>query len=230
MNNYTIKELSLNDRPMEKLMNCGVESLSDIELLAILIGSGTKTKNAIALADEILKIKIKDNSLLYTTIEQLMQIEGIGLTKSCRIISGLELGKRLSKIDRFEKISLDSPQSVANYLYIHYSQSIREEFCILLLDTKNKVISIETISIGTINQSLVHPREVFRIAIMKNSNSIILTHNHPSGDPTPSREDILITERLIKAGEYLGIKILDHLVIGKNKFISLREKKLVKGF
>lgn len=230
MNNYTIKELSQNDRPMEKLMNYGVDGLSDIELLAILIGSGTKKKNAIVLADEILKIKMKDNNLLYTSVEQLMQIDGIGLTKACRIIAGLELGKRLSKIDRFEKMSLDSPESVANYLYMHYIRAVKEEFCILLLDTKNKVIAIETISIGTINQSLVHPREVFRSAIMKNSNSIILAHNHPSGDPTPSREDILITERLIKAGEYLGIKILDHLVIGKNKFISLREKKLVKGF
>lgn len=230
MNNYTIKDLSLNDRPMEKMMNLGVESLSDIELLAILIGSGTKKKNAIALADDILRVKHKENNLLYTSIEKLMEIEGIGLTKSCRIISGLELGKRLSKIDRFNQISFDSPESVANYLYIHYNNSTKEEFCILFLDTKNRVISVDTISIGTINQSLVHPREVFRSAILKNCNSIILAHNHPSGDPTPSREDVLITERLIKAGEYLGIKILDHLVIGKNKFISLREKKLVKGF
>lgn len=100
----------------------------------------------------------------------------------------------------------------------------------MFLDTKNKVIGTQTVSIGTINQSLVHPREVFRYAIMKNSNSILLSHNHPSGDPTPSKEDILITERLIKAGEYIGIKVLDHLVIGDRRYISLRAENLVRGF
>lgn len=230
MNNYRIKEINVNERPMEKILHYGVESLSNSELLAILIGSGTKNKNAIFLAEDILKYKIRDKDLLYTSIEQLMKIDGIGLSKASRIISGLELGKRLSKIDKSQSVSLSNPDSVADFLYEYFRGSYKEEFCVLFLDTKNKVIGAQTVSIGTINQSLVHPREVFRYAIMKNSNSIILSHNHPSGDPTPSKEDILITERLIKAGEYIGIRVLDHLIIGDRRYISLREENLVRGF
>lgn len=230
MNNYRIKEINVNERPMEKILHYGVESLSNSELLAILIGSGTKNKNAIFLAEDILKYKIRDKDLLYTSIEQLMKIDGIGLSKASRIISGLELGKRLSKIDKSQSVSLSNPDSVADFLYEYFRDSYKEEFCVLFLDTKNKVIGAQTVSIGTINQSLVHPREVFRYAIMKNSNSIILSHNHPSGDPTPSKEDILITERLIKAGEYIGIRVLDHLIIGDRRYISLREENLVRGF
>lgn len=230
MNNYRIKEISQDERPMEKLLNYGVSFLSDTELLAILIGSGTRKKNAIFLAEEILRYKIKDKNLLYTSVEKLMEIEGIGLTKSTRILAGLELGKRLSKLDKFQSINFTDPDTVANYLFEYFRDSYKEEFCVLLLDTKNRVIGTKTISIGTINQSLVHPREVFREAIMKNSNSIILSHNHPSGEPKPSKEDILITERLIEAGRYIGIKILDHLIIGDHKYISLKEKNLVRGF
>ena len=230
MNNFRIKEIKENERPMEKLLQYGVNSLSNSELLAILIGSGTKNKNAIYLAEEILKYKIRDKDLLYTSMEQLMEIDGIGLSKASRIISGLELGNRLAKIDKSQNISLSSPYTVAEFLYEYFRDSYKEEFCVLFLDTKNKVIGTQTVSIGTINQSLVHPREVFRYAIMKNSNSILLSHNHPSGDPTPSKEDILITERLIKAGEYIGIKVLDHLVIGDRRYISLRAENLVRGF
>ncbi|EHR34685.1 RadC family protein [Helcococcus kunzii] len=230
MNNFRIKEIKENERPMEKLLQYGVNSLSNSELLAILIGSGTKNKNAIYLAEEILKYKIRDKDLLYTSMEQLMEIDGIGLSKASRIISGLELGNRLAKIDKSQNISLSSPDTVAEFLYEYFRDSYKEEFCVLFLDTKNKVIGTQTVSIGTINQSLVHPREVFRYAIMKNSNSILLSHNHPSGDPTPSKEDILITERLIKAGEYIGIKVLDHLVIGDRRYISLRAENLVRGF
>ncbi|MFL8970275.1 DNA repair protein RadC [Helcococcus kunzii] len=230
MNNFRIKEIKENERPMEKLLQYGVNSLSNSELLAILIGSGTKNKNAIYLAEEILKYKIRDKDLLYTSMEQLMEIDGIGLSKASRIISGLELGNRLAKIDKSQNISLSSPDTVAEFLYEYFRDSYKEEFCVLFLDTKNKGIGTQTVSIGTINQSLVHPREVFRYAIMKNSNSILLSHNHPSGDPTPSKEDILITERLIKAGEYIGIKVLDHLVIGDRRYISLRAENLVRGF
>lgn len=228
MQNYTIKEIDKNERPMEKLYTYGRESLSNFELLAILIGSGTKKKNAIQLAEEILYKIYNNKQLLYTNIEQLLEIEGIGLSKASRIIAGLELGKRLSKIDKIESISLTRPDSVADYLFEYFRDSYKEEFVCLLLDTKNRVISVESISKGTINQTLVHPREVFRRAITQNANSIIISHNHPSGDPTASREDILITERLVKAGEYIGIKVLDHIVIGDNRYISFRDKGLIE--
>lgn len=228
MENYTIKEIIKYERPMEKLATYGRQSLTNSELLAILIGSGTKKKNAIKLADEILHKKHTSKSLLYTDIKQLLEIDGIGLSKASRIVAGLELGKRLSKIDKMERISFNSPDTVADYLFDHFRDSYKEEFVVLLLDTKNRIISVKTISQGTINQTLVHPREVFRDAIMHNANSIMVSHNHPSGDPTASQEDILITNRLIKAGEYIGIKVLDHIVIGDNKYISFREKGLIK--
>ena len=228
MNNYTIKEISKNDRPMEKLYNYGKEVLSDSELLAIILGSGHKNKNAIFLADEILKVYFKDKNLLFSFIDQLMEINGIGLSKASRIIASLELGKRLSKYETMNNISLTSPDSVANYLFEHFRDSYREEFLILILDTKNKIKASKTVSIGSINQTLVHPREVFRFAITNNANSIILSHNHPSGDPSPSHEDILITKRLQEAGKLIGIKVLDHIIIGNDKYISLREKKIIE--
>lgn len=228
MNNYTIKEISKNDRPMEKLYNYGKEVLSDSELLAIILGSGHKNKNAIFLADEILKVYFKDKNLLFASIDQLMEINGIGLSKASRIIASLELGKRLSKYETMNNISLTSPDSVANYLFDHFRDSYREEFLILILDTKNKIKASKTVSIGSINQTLVHPREVFRFAITNNANSIILSHNHPSGDPSPSHEDILITKRLQEAGKLIGIKVLDHIIIGNDKYISLREKKIIE--
>ncbi|WP_297377814.1 DNA repair protein RadC [uncultured Helcococcus sp.] len=228
MNNYTIKEISKNDRPMEKLYNYGKEVLSDSELLAIILGSGHKNKNAIFLADEILKVYFKDKNLLFASIDQLMEINGIGLSKASRIIASLELGKRLSKYETMNNISLTSPDSVANYLFDHFRDSYREEFLILILDTKNKIKASKTVSIGSINQTLVHPREVFRFAITNNANSIILSHNHPSGDPSPSHEDILITKRLQEAGKLIGIKVLDHIIIGHDRYISLREKKIIE--
>ena len=228
MNNYTIKEISKNDRPMEKLYNYGKEVLSDSELLAIILGSGHKNKNAIFLADEILKVYFKDKNLLFASIDQLMEINGIGLSKASRIIASLELGKRLSKYETMNNMSLTSPDSVANYLFDHFRDSYREEFLILILDTKNKIKASKTVSIGSINQTLVHPREVFRFAITNNANSIILSHNHPSGDPSPSHEDILITKRLQEAGKLIGIKVLDHIIIGNDKYISLREKKIIE--
>lgn len=227
---FTIKEIHQDNRPMEKLLNYGVDSLSNVELLAILIGSGTKGRNAIDLASHILNGDSKDKFLLYMTVENLMSFKGIALTKATRIKAGLELGKRLGKMDSFDKISLNNPETVAEYLYKYYRDSLKEEFLIILLDTKNKPISVESISIGTINKSIVHPRDVFRQAINRNANSIILAHNHPSGDPSPSNEDLDVTNRLIEAGKLVGINVVDHVIVGSNRYISLREKNLVRGF
>lgn len=228
MKNYTIKEISKTERPMEKLYFYGKDSLSNSELLAILIGSGIKNKNAITLSEEILKFQFTGSKLLFCSVNQLMKIEGIGLSKACRILAGLELGKRLSKLDKIKSISFTNPDSVAEYLFEHFRDSYREEFIILLLNTKNNVISAKTIFTGTLNQALIHPREIFREAVLSGASSIILSHNHPSGDPTPSEEDISITLKLIEAGRNIGIKVLDHLIIGHLKYISLKEKGIIK--
>ncbi|NLW53039.1 MAG: DNA repair protein RadC [Tissierellia bacterium] len=227
VNKKTIKDLSEEKRPMEKLINYGVANLSDKELLAILIGSGTRDHNAIELAQKILEEDFLDNQLLFASVEELMQIKGIGISKSTRIVAGLELGKRLGMIDRYNQISYNNPETVAEYFYSHYQQSSTEEFVVLILDSKNKLIALETISVGTINSTIVHPREVFKGAIKRSANAIILVHNHPSGDPTPSDEDIRITKRLAEVGEIVGIKVLDHIVVGKNRHISLRERNII---
>ena len=222
-----IKDLEKDKRPMEKLIKEGVKEISNQELLAILIGSGTREKNAIDLADELLNRKFVDNQLLFASVEELMENKGIGLAKATRILAGLELGRRLAMIDKFDRISYNSPESVAEYFYDHYSHSPREEFVALILDSKNKLISIDTISIGTINTTIVHPREVFKNAIKRSANAVILVHNHPSGDPTPSKEDIQITKRLFEVGEIVGINVLDHIVIGANRHYSFKEKGLI---
>jgi len=222
-----IKDLEEGKRPMEKLMSHGVEALSNIELLAILIGSGTKDKNALEISEQILNEDFCGKLLLYASVEELIKIKGIHIAKASRILSGLELGRRLGKIDKSEQISYNNPNSVAEYFYNHYQHSTTEEFVILILDSKNKLIAIDSISKGTINSTIVHPREVFKNAIKKSANSIILVHNHPSGDPTPSDEDISITKRLKTCGEIIGINVLDHIIVGANKHISLREKNII---
>lgn len=227
MEKITIKEIPVEDRPMEKLVRYGAEYLSDEELLAILIGTGTRDSNAIECADALLKKKFSKNWLLKASIYELREVQGIGTVKACRIIAGLTLGKRLTEKRDFNKISLTDPKTVANYFFNVYSTETREIFCCILLDTKNKPISNEIISIGTLNATLVHPREVFRRAIHAGANSIIVAHNHPSGDPMPSDEDIKLTKRLVDSGKIIGIEILDHIVVGNQKYISMKQHKMM---
>lgn len=215
------------DRPMEKLIRLGIGQLTNDELLAILIGSGTRDLSALDLAREILDDIFPGKTLLYSLVDELMEIKGIGKSKATRILAGLELGRRLGMKDRMEEISYNSPDTVAQYFYEHYKHSSTEEFVILILDSKNKLIAIDTISVGTINYTVVHPREVFKNAIKRSANSIILVHNHPSGDPNPSSEDIRVTKRLVEVGKLLGINVLDHIVVGANKHISFKEKNLI---
>lgn len=224
-----IKDLDVNERPMEKLMMLGPKCLTNYELLAILIGSGSKYKNALELSKYILDQAFIKNQLLFASVEELMQVNGIGVSKSTRILAGLELGRRLGMIDTYDQISYNSPDTVAEYFYYHYKHSTIEEFVILILDSKNKLIALDSISVGTINSTLVHPREVFKNAIKRSANSIILVHNHPSGDPSPSNEDILISKRLKEVGEIVGIKVLDHIIIGSNRHVSLKEKNIIWG-
>ncbi len=227
MENITIKEIPVEDRPMEKMTRYGAEYLSDEELLAILIGTGTRDNNAIECADILLKKRFSKNWLLKASIYELKETQGIGTVKACRIIAGLTLGKRLTERRDFNEISLKDPKTVANYFFNVYSMETREIFCCILLDTKNKPISNEIISVGTLNATLVHPREVFRKAIHAGANSIIVVHNHPSGDPMPSNEDIELTKRLVDSGRIIGIEVLDHIVVGNQKYISMKHHKMM---
>ena len=218
-----IKDIIKEERPRETLVKKGETYLSDSELLAILINNGTRDKSAITLAREIIETSDGIRNLSNITVEELSKIKGIGLAKACRIISALELGRRVSVASEMQKFKISSPQDIGNVYMEELRYKKKEIFRVVLLNTKNVIIGSKDISEGSLNASIVHPREVFLEAIKKSANKMILMHNHPSGDPTPSSEDINITKRLISAGQIVGIEILDHVIIGDGSFYSFKE-------
>ncbi|MBC8588845.1 RadC family protein [Paratissierella segnis] len=225
---YTIKDLPLSERPREKLYSYGPQSLSNAELIAILIRTGHKEDTAIDLAQRILNMDNRGIAFLAdTTIQELTQIKGIGSCKAAQILAAVEIGKRINKIGTHDKIKVTSPDILADLMMDEMRYLNKEYFKVAVLDTKNQILTIENVSVGTLNASIVHPRDVFKIAIKRNANSIILIHNHPSGDTTPSNEDINITNRLVDAGNLIGIKVLDHIIIGDNKYLSFKEINLI---
>jgi DNA repair protein RadC len=229
MNNKTlIKEMPSDERPREKLMTYGVNLLSNPELLAILIGSGTKDSSAVMLANKLLSLDHSGILFLADCIpEELTHVRGIGIAKACQLVSAMELGKRIAVKPKDKKVNVNSPKEVAA-LFMEEMRYLRKEFFqVLMLNTKNEIIMVDNVSIGNLNSAVVHPREVFSRAIKKSASSIILVHNHPSGNPQPSREDIDLTGRLMESGKILGIEVLDHIIIGDGIFISLKEKMLI---
>lgn len=223
----TIKDLPLDERPRERMKRLGAESLTNAELLAILLRSGTREETALQLAEKILAKVAGLRNLPDLTIEELQEIKGIGLAKAVQIKASLELGKRIATTLRDFHISITTPQDVAELCMEDMRYYDKEHFKIILLNTKNQVISTELISIGSLNASIVHPREIFTLPIRKSAAAIILVHNHPSGDPTPSNEDLKVTRRLCEAGRILGIEVIDHIIIGEGRFFSFREKGIL---
>lgn len=222
-----IKDLDDNEKPMEKMRFKGVDSLSDVELLAILIGSGTREVSALELAHQVLINIGNYEMLMEATVEELMETKGIGQTKACRIIAGLELGKRIRNRDSIRKYKVTSPEDIYDLYEERFRYENVEYFFVVLLDTKNQIIGEVVASKGDLNKTIVNPREIFKIAIKRSCNSLMLVHNHPSGDSRPSKGDIQITRRLIECGEILGINILDHVIIGYNEFFSMRRENLI---
>jgi len=230
MERIKIKELPIGERPYEKLEAIGAEHLSNAELLAVIIKTGTKSYTAVELAQHVLRLSHdgRISSLNNLSLEQLKKIKGIGRVKAIQIKAALELSKRVATSDGVFHHCVKSAQDVVNLMMEELRYLKKEVFKALLLDTKNKVIKISDISMGSLNSSIVHPREVFSEAVKYGSNSIIFVHNHPSGDPTASAEDIQTTQRLENAGNILGIKVLDHIIIGDGKFFSFKEKGLIQ--
>lgn len=223
----TLKEYPVELQPRERLFRFGVQALSDRELIAILLTTGSREGTALDLAEGILTKYQGLKNFSHLTQEELESIKGVGQGKAARIIAAVELGKRISLQGSDFKPAIRSPEDVSNLVMEEMRILDREHFKALLLNTKNQVISCETISIGNLNSSLVHPRELFKVAVKRSAAALILLHNHPSGDPTPSRDDIKITKRLIEAGEIMGIGILDHVIIGNKIFISMKEQGLI---
>jgi len=226
--NYTIKQLPLDERPREKLFEKGQSELSNTELLAIIIRTGNRKQSAIELARSVLELDYNSLEFLKnSTIQELIKLDGIGKCKAAQILAAIELGKRIHSKDIVRPTKITCPRDVCEFMIESMKEYKKEYFRSIMLDTKNNIICHEDISIGSLNASIVHPREVFNRAIKRSSASIILVHNHPSGDPTPSKEDINITKRLINAGEILGIRVLDHIIVGNEKYISLKEEEII---
>lgn len=219
-----MKDVHIADRPRERLIRQGAESLSNQELIAILLGSGTKQESVLHLANRVLTFFEQIHELKNATIEEIMSIKGIGKAKAVQLLAAVELGRRLSQQQTEERYTIRSPQDAASYLMPDMTSLKQEHFVVLFLNVKNQVLHKQTIFIGSLNASIVHPREIFREAVKRSAASIICAHNHPSGNPSPSSEDIDVTKRLIESGLIMGIEILDHVIIGDHKFISLKEK------
>jgi len=224
---FKIKELPVHERPRERLEKLGAEALSDAELLAILLRTGIPGVSALGLANRVL-FKFGDlKSVAGASLEQLCEIDGIGRAKAIQIKAAFDIAKRLSEFKPQEKPVVRSSRDVFALLADEMRMQEKECFKALYLDVKNHVKKVETISVGTLNASLVHPREVFKSAVRDNCAAVIIVHNHPTGDPTPSAHDTETTKRIKAAGKVLGIELLDHIIIGEGRYFSFKDKDLI---
>ena len=219
-----IRDVHIADRPRERLIRQGASSLSNQELLAILLRTGTKQESVLHLANRVLGFFEQIQELKNATLEEMMTVKGIGQAKAVQLLAAVELGKRLSQQKTNEKFTIRSPSDAATYLMPDMTSLTQEHFVTLFLNVKNQILHKQTIFMGSLNASIVHPREIFREAVKRSAASIICAHNHPSGSPSPSTEDIGVTKRLMEAGKLMGIELLDHVIIGDHQFISLKEK------
>lgn len=230
MKHLTLKELPVSERPYEKCEKYGAASLSDAELLAVIIKTGSKGERVSELANRILNYSKGKSGLIglnYLTLEDFMSIHGIGRVKAIQLLCVTELTKRMAKAHLPKNAVLNQPKEIAR----HYMQELRHLDCehvvLLLLDTKCHKIKDFVISKGTVNAALAEPREIFLKAVRYGAVNIVLLHNHPSGDVSPSNADISITKKVFQAGELLGIQLVDHIIIGDNRFFSFREKGMI---
>lgn len=226
--NLRIIDIPESERPKEKLLTYGAETLNNSELLAVILRTGTRSENVISLSERLLKELDGLDGILDANISEITNIKGIKSGKASQILALAELFKRFKTIRSGKrKIKISCPGDLAEVLQGEMSCLSQEILRVVLLNTKNCIIGVKDIFTGSLNNSIVHPREIFKAAINKNSASIIICHNHPSGDPTPSSEDINITLRIKECGSIIGIQLLDHIIIGNNKYISLKEEGLI---
>lgn len=226
-NSLLIRDFPKNERPRERLIKEGPESLATQELIAIILRTGTKDESVLEISNQIIKQFDGLRMLMNASVEEITSIRGIGEAKAVQLLAAFELGKRINRLQFDDRFSIKSPDDCAKFMMDEMRFLQQEHFVCLYLNTKNQIIARETIFKGSLNASIVHPREVFKEAFRRSACSIICLHNHPSGDPTPSREDIEVTKRLVECGKIIGIELLDHIIIGEHKYISLKEKGYV---
>ncbi len=218
MNNTSINNMPVSERPRERFIKYGASNLQTSELISIILNTGTKDHSVIELSNAIINSINDVSDLKYLTLNNLKKIEGIGEVKAIKLLSAIELGKRVYYDKKVAKIKMNTANTIFEYMKDEFNDNTQEYFYALYLDTKKNLIDKKLLFIGTINQSIVHPREIFKNAYLLSASSIVCVHNHPSGDPTPSKEDINLTNALIEIGKIQGIKLLDHIIIGKDYF------------
>ncbi|MES1038035.1 RadC family protein [Peribacillus simplex] len=219
-----IRDYPKEERPRERFLQDGPQSLSNQELLALLLRTGSKEESVLQLSGRLINSFKGLRLLKEASVEELTVIRGIGEAKAIQILASVELGRRINKLNDQDRYVIRSPEDGANYCMEEMRFLSQEHFVCLYLNTKNQVLQKTTVFIGSLNASIVHPREVFKEAFKRSAASIICLHNHPSGDPSPSREDIEVTKRLVECGKIIGIEVLDHIIIGEHKYVSLKEK------
>ncbi len=225
-----ISNMVADERPREKAVNMGVGTLSDAELLSLILGSGNRDENVISLAQRVLNFHPIHKGLVgmnYLSFHDLLRISGIGKVKACQILAVCELSRRIAMSSRKELVNLSSPEAIAEYFMEYCRFLTREKVIVMFLSASNELIKWSELSEGTVNRALLSSREVFVDALKCNAVNIVLIHNHPSGDPEPSDVDIVVTKRIIEAGKLLGIEVLDHIVIGDRTYVSLHERGFI---
>lgn len=226
----TIKKMKKDNRPYEKCISQGPEVLTDQELLAVIIRTGSKGESSVNLAERILSFHEDDNgllTLLHLTVSELMSIKGVGMVKAIQLKCIAELSRRISKTRARTGLNLSCPSSIADYYMEELRHKEKEQLILVMMNTKHRLIRDTVMTTGTVNASLVSTREIFIEAIRNGAVYIVLVHNHPSGDPTPSREDVINTKRIKDAGNLIGIILADHIIIGDHKYVSMRERGIL---
>ncbi len=223
---YTIKEMNEDERPRERLARLGPQSLTTAELLAILLRVGMVGESAVQVGQRLLQTFGGISGIHRASLDELRSQKGVKLAKAAQIKAAIELGRRLVQEAPDERPAVHSPGDAAEMVQYEMSALEQEELRVMLLDTRNRVLHIEPVYRGSVNSSQVRVAEIFKTAIRRNASNIIVVHNHPSGDPTPSPDDVAITRAILQAGELLDIKLLDHIIIGNGRFVSLKERGL----
>lgn len=227
-----ICEMAEQDRPREKFERFGADKLSDAELLALILRTGSRDGSAVALAEEILNLNISGTGLeklYHLSQKDLTEIHGVGKVKATQILALCELSVRLSKLKALPRLSFNSPASIARYYMSEFRSYRQEHLIMLLLDCKNHLLGERLVSKGTVNASIAEPRDIYGEALRAGAAAIILIHNHPSGDATPSPADLTVTRRVLEAGELLGIQLLDHIIVAGSDYRSLKAEGLIKS-
>jgi len=224
---FTIHDLPVSERPRERLQRYGVEALSAQEILALILGRGISGESVMVTAQRLLSQFGDLKNMAVASVEELLKVKGIGLAKASQIKAAFELARRMDDHVRGgDKPLVKTPEEVASVVKSRLRGKMKEYFLVLSLDTRSQLIKVSEVSVGSLDTSVVHPREVFKEAISASASSVILVHNHPSGDPQPSEDDVMLTRRLVQAGQLVGIGVLDHVVMGEERFVSLKREGL----